>query len=43
MTTTTTGSQLKDHLSPPPAPSRVYYSLGRMLGVEDFQAEHAAE
>lgn len=28
-----------DTLSPPPAPNRVYYSLGRMLGVEDFQAE----
>ncbi len=25
--------------SPPPAPNRVYYSLGRMLGVEDFQAD----
>jgi hypothetical protein len=28
-----------DNLSPPPAPSRVYYSLGRMLGAEDFQAD----
>ena len=28
-----------DTLSPPPAPTRVYYSLGRMLGVEDFQSE----
>lgn len=28
-----------DNLSPPPAPSRVSYSLGRMLGVEDFQAD----
>jgi hypothetical protein len=28
-----------DTLSPPPAPNRVYYSLGRMLGVEDFQAD----
>jgi hypothetical protein len=28
-----------DTLSTPPAPSRVYYSLGRMLGVEDFQAD----
>ena len=28
-----------DNLSPPPAPSRVYYSLGRMLGVDDFQAD----
>jgi hypothetical protein len=28
-----------DNLSPPPAPNRVFYSLGRLLGVEDFQAE----
>ena len=28
-----------DNLNPPPAPSRVYYSLGRMLGVDDFQAD----
>ena len=28
-----------DNLSPPQPPSRVYYSTGRMLGVEDFQAE----
>jgi hypothetical protein len=28
-----------DTLSSPPAPNRVYYSLGRMLGVEDFQAD----
>lgn len=28
-----------DALSPPPAPNRVYYSLGRMLGVDDFQAD----
>ena len=28
-----------DTLSPPQPPSRVYYSLGRMLGVEDFQAD----
>jgi hypothetical protein len=28
-----------DNLSPPPAPNRVYYSLGRMLGVDDFQAD----
>ncbi len=28
-----------DNLSPPPSPSRVYYSLGRMLGAEDFQAD----
>jgi hypothetical protein len=28
-----------DNLNPPPALSRVYYSLGRMLGVDDFQAD----
>jgi len=28
-----------DNLKPPPALSRVFYSLGRMLGVEDFQAD----
>lgn len=28
-----------DTLSPPPTPNRVFYSLGRMLGVEDFQAD----
>jgi hypothetical protein len=28
-----------DTLSTPPAPNRVYYSLGRMLGVDDFQAD----
>jgi len=28
-----------DSLNPPPAPARVYYSLGRMLGVDDFQAD----
>lgn len=28
-----------DALSPPQPPSRVYYSLGRMLGAEDFQAD----
>jgi hypothetical protein len=28
-----------DTLSTPPAPNRVFYSLGRMLGVEDFQAD----
>lgn len=39
MATTTTASPLADHLNPPPAPSRVYYSLGRMLGVEDFQTD----
>jgi hypothetical protein len=28
-----------DTLNPPPAPERVYYSTGRMLGVDDFQAD----
>jgi hypothetical protein len=28
-----------DTLNPPPAPQRVYYTTGRMLGVEDFQAD----
>jgi hypothetical protein len=28
-----------DNLSPPPPPSRVSYSLGRMLGAEDFQTD----
>lgn len=28
-----------DTLSPPQAPNRVYYSLGRMLGVDDFRAD----
>jgi hypothetical protein len=28
-----------DKLNPPPAPSRVFYSLGRMLAAEDFQAD----
>ena len=28
-----------DNLNPPPAPQRVYYSTGRMLGVADFQAD----
>ena len=28
-----------DNLSPPPAPSRVNYVLGRMLGANDFQAD----
>ncbi len=28
-----------DNLNPPPAPRRVYYSTGRMLGVDDFQAD----
>lgn len=39
MATTTTVSMPIDNLNPPPAPSRVYYSLGRMLGVDDFQAD----
>lgn len=39
MATMTTTSKLIDNLSPPPAPSRVYYSLGRMLGADDFQAD----
>jgi hypothetical protein len=30
---------LTDNLNPPPAPHRVFYSTGRMLGVEDFQAD----
>jgi len=30
---------MSDALNPPPSPLRVYYSTGRMLGVEDFQAE----
>jgi hypothetical protein len=28
-----------DNLNPPPKPQRVFYSTGRMLGVEDFQAD----
>jgi hypothetical protein len=28
-----------DTLNPPPVPQRVYYSTGRMLAVEDFQAD----
>src|SRR4051812_27865067 len=30
---------MADALNPPPQPKRVFYSTGRMLGVEDFQAE----
>lgn len=30
---------MSDALNPPQPPSRVFYSNGRMLGVEDFQAE----
>lgn len=32
-------AKITDNLNPPPSPSRVFYSLGRMLGVEDFQAD----
>ncbi|MGD0096995.1 MAG: hypothetical protein ABSB60_10900 [Terracidiphilus sp.] len=39
MATTTTVGVPTDNLNPPPAPSRVFYSLGRMLGVDDFQAD----
>lgn len=39
MATTTTVATPTDNLNPPPAPSRVYYSLGRMLGVDDFKAD----
>lgn len=28
-----------DTINPPPAPQRVFYSTGRMLGVADFQAD----
>jgi len=30
---------MSDALNPPQPPTRTYYSTGRMLGVEDFQAE----
>jgi len=30
---------MSDGLNWPPSPKRVYYATGRMLGVEDFQAE----
>jgi hypothetical protein len=30
---------MPDALNPPSQPTRVFYSTGRMLGVEDFQAE----
>ena len=30
---------LPDTLNPPPEPQRVFYTTGRMLGVEDFQAD----
>ena len=39
MATAINATTIKDNLSPPPTPSRVYYSLGRMLGVSDFQAD----
>jgi hypothetical protein len=39
MATTTTVATPTDNLNPPPSPTRVYYSLGRMLGVDDFQAD----
>lgn len=39
MATTTTVAIPTDNLNPPPTPTRVYYSLGRMLGVDDFQAD----
>jgi hypothetical protein len=39
MATTTPVATSTDKLKPPPVPSRVNYSLGRMLGVEDFQAD----
>jgi hypothetical protein len=38
-TTTSPISAPIDDLNPPQAPSRVFYSLGRMLGVDDFQAD----
>src|SRR5260221_8293287 len=30
---------MTDNLNPPPAPQRVFYSTGRMLGASDFQAD----
>jgi hypothetical protein len=39
MATTTVSPTIADNLNPPPAPNRVFYSLGRMLGVDDFQAD----
>lgn len=39
MATSTITPSASDNLNPPPSPQRVYYSLGRMLGVDDFQAE----
>src|SRR5438045_1454175 len=32
-------SSISDALNPPQPPARVFYQTGRMLGVEDFQAE----
>ena len=28
-----------DNLNPPPAPQRVLYATGRMMGVQGFQAD----
>ena len=39
MATTTAGITPIDDLNPPQPPARVFYSLGRMLGVDDFQAD----
>ncbi|MGD0931617.1 MAG: hypothetical protein ABR902_13285 [Candidatus Korobacteraceae bacterium] len=39
MATMTPVATPTDNLNPPPAPTRVSYSLGRMLGVDDFQAD----
>src|SRR5215467_7475500 len=30
---------VNDSLNPPQPPTRVYYATGRMLGVEDFEAD----
>ena len=30
---------ISDNLNPPQPPQRVFYATGRMLGVEDFQAD----
>ncbi len=39
MATTINSTVPVDNLNPPSAPTRVYYSLGRMLGADDFQAD----
>lgn len=39
MATAPNATTITDNLYPPPSPSRVNYSLGRMLGVSDFQAD----